>query len=505
MSIAGRIEDFSIVDIVHYIHLSGKDGILHFQRQNGSPVHLYFREGQIVRAEGEGMPNVGDILLQRGLITRPQLDTAIAKQASSDKAQRLGQIFQAMGVIDAATLREVILSQLEIIIRSLIAWGEGSFTFEICEGDGGDDIAVSMGELVLPNEVNTEYILLEAMRKHDEGGSPKRIAAAKVPDAAAGWPLVVYDGGGVNTEQFLHQLGAIQFSLYPLGSAEKIPRQVLDLHQQGADPMVIFSPAPETSFLELKELLQTLFRIIPQLPLILLTPKPYPGEEIYALYGMGVHAILPLPPAGTAAAELQPFRDALHANLLRLVKNKERLCALGRDPKDYSCNFLRVKTMLIEAGRSGKEDVSIQFLRLLSYYLSRALLFLPEKDSLRGICGYGKTLQNTSLNSEAKHVRLPLDGKVLPAQLLKNRGAFGGAVPEEPWAKLLFDKIGAPRQRRGVLLPMCGLETVMCMVYADHGSEDRPLPPLALLEIAADQTGMILEHSFMRKQLARKA
>jgi hypothetical protein len=167
MSFSGHIEDFPVIDIMQYIHASCKSGTLFFQ--NGELLgRLHFRDGQIIRATKPEMTNLGDLLRGRGLITSDQLQEAIRIQQVAPRPQPLGRILEEMGVINHNMLREAIIAQFKEVIYDLVGWEEGSFRFELETENSPDDISATPDDLFPPEEMDTQFLLLEAVRIFDE-------------------------------------------------------------------------------------------------------------------------------------------------------------------------------------------------------------------------------------------------------------------------------------------------------------------------------------------------
>jgi len=165
---SGKIEDFSVVEIMQYIHASGKSGTLIFSR-GGDEGRVYFRKGNIHRVALPGMTNIGEVLLERMRITPSQLQMAVRVQKASGGRKLLGRILEEMKAIDHAALREAVFRQAQEVIGRLVTWEEGDFGFELSSGESPDDIAVNLDDLIPLAEIDTEFILLEAMRIFDEG------------------------------------------------------------------------------------------------------------------------------------------------------------------------------------------------------------------------------------------------------------------------------------------------------------------------------------------------
>lgn len=167
-----------MIDIMQYIHASQKSGILHFQKWE-KVGQVYFQDGHIIRATRPGMTNIGDLLLERGQVTQENLKEAVRIQKNLTQIKPLGKIMEEMGVITHRMLRDAMIRQIGEVIYELITWEEGSFRFELEDHKFLDDISISPDDVIPPEEVNTQSLLLEAVRIFDEiknrGGEAREV------------------------------------------------------------------------------------------------------------------------------------------------------------------------------------------------------------------------------------------------------------------------------------------------------------------------------------------
>lgn len=382
MSFSGRIEDFPVIDIMQYIHASTKSGILFFQNE-ADQAKIYFREGHIIRATKPQMTNIGDLLLDRGGITKNNLHSALRIQRASQNPNPLGMILEEMGAITHSALRNAIIGQIEQVIYELVTWEEGSFRFELENYEFIDDISVTPDDLIPPEEIDTQYLLVEAMRAFDE----KRYKFQQ-------------------TDEIFNEDNTQEVAYPPEEMEEK---DDLDVIRSG---------------LELKSLIKCF---------------------------------------------------SLMKNMLSEVRNCEQ-----------------------------NKSISVSFLKILSEHLDRAILFLVRRGELLGLVAFGNTTANGPLNEKIKNLRIPLEDESLAQKCIKRRSSFLGKPPTQAWLNELQDKIGRPANSEVMILPVAGVEKVICLVYGDNGLAERHLNNLELLEVAAGQAGIIFENSFLRKQVQRK-
>jgi hypothetical protein len=152
------------------------------------------------------------------------------------------------------------------------------------------------------------------------------------------------------------------------------------------------------------------------------------------------------------------------------------------------------------------QSISLYFLKMLSECCQRAILFLVRRNELLGLGGFGKSNGPGSLNNGIngiKNLRIPLENNSIPAKCIEQRSSFIGVPPAEAWLKLLHQKIGVSGASQVMVLPMAGVQRVICLVYGEGIDKSRHPCSIDLLEIAAGQAGLVFENISLRKQMQR--
>lgn len=363
-----------MVDIVQYLHSGQKTGNLRFEAPEGEIVEIFFHKGQCVRVTKPGLTNIGDLLLEKGQVKTEELQKALKKQSESSSPKPLGQILEEMGFVTHDMVRDAVIYQIEEAIYELLGWEEGRFEFIFSKTAVSDDISVTLGDLVLPEEVNSVSVLLDAVRRFDETKRGKPI----------------YLGNG----------------LKPLSTPE------------------------------------------------LETPK----NEMEA----------PLENIGS----------------------------------DLEITFSLLKGMLLDAKKLDQnQNIVHRFLNVLSEHVERAILFMVQKESIRGVGGFGNCANGESINKLAKRLKIPLTKDSCLYANVHERKTYQGPAPKEKWLRTLYENMGPPNQNHIAILPVGGIRSVTSLVYGDNGKKRYPVQYLNLLEMAAAQTGVIMENAYLRNHL----
>ncbi|MGQ0647103.1 MAG: DUF4388 domain-containing protein [Gemmatimonadaceae bacterium] len=158
MAIRGSLREASLPDVLQLLAMGKKTGCLSVTHRNafGS---VYFDRGRISYASiVNRRDRLGDLLVSNGLISRDELDLAIAAQASQPE-RRLGEILVARSLLSREELHQHIKRQIEEAVYYLFTWAQGTFTFEADVFPDEQDFLVS---------INPESLLLEGARRIDE-------------------------------------------------------------------------------------------------------------------------------------------------------------------------------------------------------------------------------------------------------------------------------------------------------------------------------------------------
>jgi hypothetical protein len=195
MSLAGKLEDLRVPELLQVLALAGKTGKLALSRPDGFGL-VVLRRGKIIYAVCNGVRETfGHILVCRGLIDEKTLAKALEKQYRSRTEQRLGAILVSMGALDAATVESVISEQTAKVIRELVTWPGGFFRFDSAEIPDLGEVEVDARDFLMNEGIDGEKAALDVLVTLGEDeeasvappGRPARGAAAAmraVPDSA---------------------------------------------------------------------------------------------------------------------------------------------------------------------------------------------------------------------------------------------------------------------------------------------------------------------------------
>jgi hypothetical protein len=169
-SLAGRLEDIELPELIQFLAGNRKTGRLTLTRRDGHGV-LLIRGGRILYAATNSVrETLGNLLVRRGLVDEATLIEAIETQHWAEEPKRLGEILVEKGKLDEQSLEEVVKDQTRAVVQELFSWGSGFFKFEVMPLPDREEIGVDAREFLVVKGINTDEVLLEAARQLDESG-----------------------------------------------------------------------------------------------------------------------------------------------------------------------------------------------------------------------------------------------------------------------------------------------------------------------------------------------
>jgi tetratricopeptide (TPR) repeat protein len=167
MAIRGSLREASLPDVLQLLAMGKKTGCLSLSHRDNFGT-VYFDRGRIAHASiVNRRDRLGDLLLQAGLISRDQLESALTVQARHPD-RRLGEILMSLGHVTREALHDQVRTQIEEAVYYLFTWSHGTFSFEPDVRPDDQGFVVS---------INPESLLLEGARRVDEWG----IIEKKIP------------------------------------------------------------------------------------------------------------------------------------------------------------------------------------------------------------------------------------------------------------------------------------------------------------------------------------
>jgi hypothetical protein len=507
--ISGSLEDVSVADVMQFIHLGRRTGTLVLS-SGSERAMIGFHGGKLVSARSPGRPKLGDLLVSSGVLSRGELEGAIADETQGAGHLSLGQVLLVRGAVGAEELRRVVVDQIERTIALVVGWTRGSFEFVLDDLTPIDDIALHPSDVVPDADLNTQMVLLEAARRLDEqrGGLTRPAAPPAAPPpssdpfAAAGAEglaglvdaaldeaaVIVPELQVVSDDEALvaalaaeagDRVSAVVRTRIEeagdAGSGQRAPIVVLDLRQGAA------SRTDE---------LARLRRRRPSASLVALVD---PGPAIAAAYEAGAVAALPADP------------HAVVACLDNILRSRAEVAGWGDRRRGLRPQGMERLRRVFGDLRSGllSATVALNLMHIMSESVERAVLFLVKRDALIALGAFGSGAGGRHLAELTRGLRIELaDDNVLTRSLERAEAmavTFDDATLPEPLARVL----GRPASDQVVAFPVLGTQRVISVVYTDNGDHPRLIEDVEILELATAQVGMAFENELLRRQIGK--
>ena len=508
MSLSGNLEDVSVADALQFINLGGRTGTLTLSRGEIT-AGIGFHQGRIVNAWGPESKRLGDLLVDNGSITRETLQQALRDQEGETPRRSLGQILVGMGALSEEAMYTAVQQQIERTVYDLVTWTSGTFHFALDDLKPIDDISVFPGDIVGHLRLDTQAVLLDALRIFDEknrGGNGAEAPVTTEPTPAVGLPEPATPPQAIAPSAT---------RAVPVAELEPKPRlQVVSSDKQFADKLSQAIPADEATIarvtlrdaggpppgeappfvlVDLREggvaldAVEQLRRARPRAVIIAVIDG---GVSLTRTYAAGVLAAIP----GEIATIAACFRS--------LVQARKDILTGGASRADRVQSNLAKLRRIVGDLRSGliSTTISLSLMNIISESVERAVLFLVRREALTALGAFGNSPSGQPLAQLTRGLRLPLTGKNALTRALDD-GAVRSLTFDETGLPDAFTRVvGKPRSGQCAVFPVMGGQRVIAVVYADNGPSNRAIEELDILELAAAQAGLAVENELLRRQ-----
>jgi len=167
MSLIGKLQDLSAIDILQILILSKRTGVLTIDSTQGKS-NVLFKNGMILSASSPSgrNKNLGQRLIEGRLLNPSRLEEFLELQKQRGN-EPLGSILLEAGVVQEETLREIIKEGIRETLHELKAITEGHFSFQSTEVFPFDDLHLNPAESASENGWNPKHLLDESAEVHD--------------------------------------------------------------------------------------------------------------------------------------------------------------------------------------------------------------------------------------------------------------------------------------------------------------------------------------------------
>jgi hypothetical protein len=506
MSLSGDIQDVSVADALQFIHLGGRTGTLTLAHGEVT-AEIGFHQGRIVNASSPGTKRLGELLVESGAIDQATLDEALRQQDAEHPRRSLGQVLVSMGAVDAEAIYKAIEQQIERTVYDLVTWNQGTFHFALDDLKPIDDIAVVPGDVIRQLNLDTQMVLLDALRIFDERN--RNGQAAGIPTPASGVPVAV--PGAAAAAPVRARAAATSNGPVVLADEIRLRLQVVSADRQLAEKLGQALPEVTVARVSLRDAGTPPPGESPPLVLLDLRQKGVALDAVSALRRARPRAsILAMvdsgaPPApvyqsGALAVVASDF-DLMVACFRSVAQNRIDLMTGGLRADRISANFSKLRRIVGDL-RSGliSTTISLSLMNIISESVERAVLFLVRREGLTALGAFGNSPGGQPLAQLTRGLKIDLASKNALTDSLADGQVRSIPFDEGSFPSPFAGLVGKPRSGECAIFPVMGGQRVIAMVYADNGPSNRAIEELDILELAAAQAGLAFENELLRRQ-----
>jgi hypothetical protein len=194
MSFVGDLEHLPIVDVIQLLHATRKSGTLCLKSTKGES-QLVFSDGCIVSANhSNNSVRIGQILVQMNAISKEELDNSLLEQksAGSNRIPLIASLIES-GKIKKEDAFKGLETLIEMTIVEVLTWTEGTFELDVDTTVVSDEYRYIPEKLKLDLHLNTQNVLMDALRIYDEKKRDGTLMNETFPDETPAEPAFSSD------------------------------------------------------------------------------------------------------------------------------------------------------------------------------------------------------------------------------------------------------------------------------------------------------------------------
>ncbi len=561
MSLVGSLEDLGLGEILQIVSLSRKSGILSMHSR-GREGRIVFRNGQVIRASSSSFQqNLGEVLVQKGIIDLSILRQALQIQKDDGFRDRIGAILTRSFGIPAESIENVVRGQVEDVVYSLFVWAEGNFEFEAQEtGDVIDNTRLDPVQFMLDQGLNPQFLAMEGTRIIDEKRHRGEIVDAFAPPASTEPVLepdvdLAFDLLHVAKDAVVAHLvcgDSNPGSLYVLVDDDPVARDVLagflattgcevhalvtsedaliltdTMYREGKRPTVlvdlIMPKMDGTGILGGLELLELLYHNFADLHVLVLGEyRNREAERTIRSYGYSF--LLKPRRSDYANPQVLPEFRGTFLGALERVRHGEVLSALGDkvdigdelrlelgdEPDERHAAVSSTGVSLLRAMLEELNDptlgggVILLVLRFASEFMSRAVVFGVRPDVITGLGQFGIEDEEGHADLRIRNLSIPLAGDSLLRTVIESVQPLKCGAGTADLDRFLIDQLGGGTPDELFIGPILSEGSVVAVLYGDNLPEKKPIGDTDSLEIFLSQAGIAMEKALLLRRLKDK-
>jgi len=267
-------------------------------------------------------------------------------------------------------------------------------------------------------------------------------------------------------------------------------------------PVVVFdSPGksedgfPEEKIINLRNRLRGKYSAVPLLQLA----SPQESNFILQSYSEGVRAVLPKP-----LKEVR--RETYVQDTIKFLRTFKAYIKSFQYQPDTTDRYVKELKDNIKSLREiiNPSDAALVILAAVAEMFERVITFFVRPSELIGERAIGVSSEKSMGPTPADRLKISLSKPSVFRDVLEKGLVHYGESSDEA-VKELYKEIGKPLSPAVVLLPVICDRKVVAVVYGDFGKKEASPVQLDILEILAQQVGIVLEYSLFRRQMTKSA
>jgi len=267
-------------------------------------------------------------------------------------------------------------------------------------------------------------------------------------------------------------------------------------------PMVVFdSPTrsddgfPEEKIIGLRNRVREQFSAV---PLLQLSSSEH-VNFILQSYHEGVRAVLPKPHKDIRKETYVPDMIKFLGTFKSYIKGYQyRLDTTDQHIKELKDNIKLLREI------TNPSDAAMVILASVAEMFERAVTFFVRASELTGERAVGVSSEKSMGPTPADRLKIPLSQPSVFHEVVEKGQVYYGESSDAAITGL-FKDIGKPLSPAVVLLPLICDRKVVAMVYGDFGKKEASPVQLDILEILAQQVGMVLEYALFRRRMTKES
>lgn len=146
VSVSGVIEKDELSTALQLLSRGRATGVL-VASASFANASVGFRDGEVLWASSTMGPRLGDVLVEKGLVTRDKLDAALWVQRQDKEWRALGHVVVDVKLVPRAAVEIAVEAQIVRVLDTIFRWDHGAFRFDPRPPVEGEIILPPSGDL----------------------------------------------------------------------------------------------------------------------------------------------------------------------------------------------------------------------------------------------------------------------------------------------------------------------------------------------------------------------